>query len=92
MKAKPIVAGALKPNKIKIDEGNEDIQAIGSLIPPVKMHGKSVVTFGGTNEYFTGPNIVNVGTADYTISSWVYLPSYKLALYWDDKRKNRHIN
>ena len=80
MKAKPIVAGALKPNKIKNDEANEDIQAIGSLIPPVKMHGKSVVTFGGTNEYFTGPNIVNVGTADYTISSWVYLPNGSAAI------------
>jgi len=74
MKAKSIVAGALKPNPLQIDEDNINIYPADSNISMVKMHGKSAVTFGGTNETLTGPNVFNVGTGDYTISTWVYIP------------------
>ena len=76
MKVKPLIAGALRPNPIKIDDDNNDNnQPIDLIVPTSISNGKSYVELGGTDEFLSCANTFKPGTGDFTVAEWLKLPS-----------------
>jgi len=76
MKIKPLIAGALRPNPIKIDDDNNDNnQPIDLIVPTSISNGKSYVELGGTDEFLSCANTFKPGTGDFTVAEWLKTPS-----------------
>ena len=76
MKIKPLIAGALRPNPIKIDDDNNDNnQPIDLIVPASISNGKSYVELGGTDEFLSCANTFKPGTGDFTVAEWIKTPS-----------------